>query len=153
MPGPTAAVPRCRVGPPIFAYNLRLGCRSLPWSKGACNEAQVRGSIPILWSQSPNLKYKIPIRIAAPGKADHAFATHIRSLVENYKVRGQLPAGGVWLGKCLATAPWEAAWRALPLRHRFDTFLTYCFSAAFVTMLTTRLPKCNFVSQEGQIMQ
>lgn len=46
---------------------------------------QVRGSIPVLWSQSPNLKYKIPIRIAAPGKADGAFAGHVRGLVEKYK--------------------------------------------------------------------
>lgn len=46
---------------------------------------QVRGSIPILWSQSPNLKYKIPIRIASPGKADGPFSSHIRGLVERYK--------------------------------------------------------------------
>lgn len=48
---------------------------------------QVRGSIPVLWSQTPNLTYKIPIRIAAPGKADSPFAGHVRNLVENYKVR------------------------------------------------------------------
>ena len=50
--------------------------------------AQVRGSIPVLWSQTPNLKYKIPIRIAAPGKADGPFAAHVRNLVEAYKVGG-----------------------------------------------------------------
>lgn len=54
----------------------------------ALAQLQVRGSIPILWSQSPNLKYKIPIRIAPPGRADAAFASHVRSLVETYKVRG-----------------------------------------------------------------
>lgn len=45
---------------------------------------QVRGSIPLLWSQSPNLKYKIPITIAPKERSDPVFAAHIRSLTERY---------------------------------------------------------------------
>ncbi|KAL4539610.1 hypothetical protein Ndes2526A_g02636 [Nannochloris sp. 'desiccata'] len=45
---------------------------------------QVRGSIPLLWSQSPNLKYKIPITIGAPGKCETTLAAHARQLTDRY---------------------------------------------------------------------
>jgi hypothetical protein len=45
---------------------------------------QVRGSIPLLWSQSPNLKYKIPITIGAPGKCEPTLAAHARQLTDRY---------------------------------------------------------------------
>lgn len=45
---------------------------------------QVRGSIPVLWSQSPNLKYKIPISIAAPSKCEATVAAHAEQLCEKY---------------------------------------------------------------------
>lgn len=48
---------------------------------------QVRGSIPLLWSQAPCLKYKIPILIAPPSRSQPAFEEHARALVKGYKVR------------------------------------------------------------------
>jgi hypothetical protein len=45
---------------------------------------QVRGSIPLLWNQSPNLKYKIPITIGPPGKYEPTLAAHARQLTERY---------------------------------------------------------------------
>ncbi|KAL4421843.1 hypothetical protein ABPG77_001325 [Micractinium sp. CCAP 211/92] len=45
---------------------------------------QVRGSIPLLWSQTPCLKYKIPIRIAPPARSDPVFAEHARQLIQGY---------------------------------------------------------------------
>ena len=47
----------------------------------------MRGSIPLLWSQTPCLKYKIPIRIAPPSRNDPVFATHARALADGYKAR------------------------------------------------------------------
>ena len=47
---------------------------------------QVRGSIPLLWSQTPCLKYKIPIRIAPPSRSDPVFAEHARELADGYQV-------------------------------------------------------------------
>lgn len=46
---------------------------------------QVRGSIPLLWCQTPCLKYKIPIRIAPPARCDPVFAAHARELIQGYK--------------------------------------------------------------------
>ncbi|KAL4856549.1 Phosphoinositide phosphatase SAC7 [Chlorella vulgaris] len=46
---------------------------------------QVRGSIPLLWSQAPCLKYKIPILIAPPSRSQPAFEEHARALVKGYK--------------------------------------------------------------------
>lgn len=45
---------------------------------------QVRGSIPLLWSQSPNLKYKIPIRIGPHTTISPVFAAHIDNLLTKY---------------------------------------------------------------------
>ncbi|EFN52170.1 hypothetical protein CHLNCDRAFT_59012 [Chlorella variabilis] len=85
----------------------RVGCRQ--WRRGSDLEAavanfveseqlivvdggavqaafvQVRGSIPLLWSQTPCLKYKIPIRIAPPSRSQPVFAGHARDLIQGYK--------------------------------------------------------------------
>jgi len=45
---------------------------------------QVRGSIPLMWSQAPNLKYKIPITIAPPSKSVEAFNNHMSHLTQRY---------------------------------------------------------------------
>lgn len=45
---------------------------------------QVRGSIPLLWSQSPNLKYKIPILLAPPSRSNSVFAAHARHLLARH---------------------------------------------------------------------
>ncbi len=47
---------------------------------------QVRGSIPIMWSQIPNIKYKPTTRIAPPEVFAKAFDRHVNSLLEIYKV-------------------------------------------------------------------
>ena len=51
-----------------------------------CPLGQVRGSIPLLWSQTPCLKYKIPIRIAPPSRNESVFAAHAVALADGYKV-------------------------------------------------------------------
>lgn len=45
---------------------------------------QVRGSIPLLWSQIPELKYKPPTRVAPAPASAAAFGKHARSLLERY---------------------------------------------------------------------
>jgi hypothetical protein len=84
----------------------RVGCRQ--WRRGADLDAdvanfveseqlveldggavtssfvQVRGSVPVLWSQAPNLKYKIPIRLAAPTASVPVLAAHARHLATGY---------------------------------------------------------------------
>ena len=45
---------------------------------------QVRGSIPLMWSQTPNLKYKIPITIGPSGRSEAALKSHIMSLLKHY---------------------------------------------------------------------
>ena len=47
---------------------------------------QIRGSIPLLWSQIPNIKYKPPTRIAPPSAYQPAFDRHFKSLLEAYQV-------------------------------------------------------------------
>lgn len=54
---------------------------------------QVRGSIPLLWAQTPCLKYKIPIRIAPANRCEPVFAVHARELVAGYQV-GRCGRGG-----------------------------------------------------------
>jgi hypothetical protein len=49
-------------------------------------QAQVRGSIPLLWSQAPCLKYKIPIRIAPPSRYQPVFEAHAQDLAQGYQV-------------------------------------------------------------------
>ncbi|KXZ54091.1 hypothetical protein GPECTOR_5g196 [Gonium pectorale] len=45
---------------------------------------EVRGSIPLLWTQLPNIKYKPTTVIAAPGQSAPVFDKHIASLREAY---------------------------------------------------------------------
>jgi hypothetical protein len=45
---------------------------------------QVRGSIPVMWSQTPNLKYKIPISIGPSGRSEAVLKSHVSSLSQNY---------------------------------------------------------------------
>lgn len=45
---------------------------------------QVRGSIPLLWSQIPELKYKPPTKVAPPAASAAAFSKHARDLLERY---------------------------------------------------------------------
>ena len=56
--------------------------------KGAAvsSYVQVRGSIPILWSQKPNLKYKPTTRVAPPEVYGPACQQHIRRLLDIYQV-------------------------------------------------------------------
>jgi hypothetical protein len=46
---------------------------------------QVRGSIPLLWTQLPNIKYKPPTKINLDHNSAGAFDKHMQALVENYK--------------------------------------------------------------------
>jgi hypothetical protein len=45
---------------------------------------QVRGSIPIMWSQTPNLKYKIPISIGPSGRSEAVLKSHISTLSKTF---------------------------------------------------------------------
>lgn len=45
---------------------------------------QVRGSIPVMWSQTPNLKYKIPISIGPSGRSEAVMKSHINTLSKTY---------------------------------------------------------------------
>ena len=55
-----------------------------PESKTCASFVQVRGSVPIFWSQTPNLKYKIPIHIAPQSKNNDIIVTHFKKLAERY---------------------------------------------------------------------
>ena len=52
-----------------------------------CSFVQIRGSIPLLWSQIPNVKYKPPTRMSPTAATEPAFDAHVRDLLESYKVR------------------------------------------------------------------
>ncbi|GFR47701.1 hypothetical protein Agub_g9454 [Astrephomene gubernaculifera] len=45
---------------------------------------EVRGSIPLLWTQLPNIKYKPTTVIAAPGQSAHVFDAHMGALKAAY---------------------------------------------------------------------
>lgn len=45
---------------------------------------QIRGSIPVMWSQTPNLKYKIPISIGPSGRSEAALKSHVTTLSKQY---------------------------------------------------------------------
>lgn len=47
---------------------------------------QVRGSIPLLWSQIPNIKYKPTTRVSPPSAYEPAFDNHINDLLSSYQV-------------------------------------------------------------------
>jgi hypothetical protein len=51
----------------------------------------VRGSIPLLWSQIPNVKYKPPTRVALSAAYEPVFDKHIEDLLSAYQVCGGLP--------------------------------------------------------------
>ena len=59
----------------------------------------MRGSIPVRWSQAPNLQYKSPIHLAPAARTDPAFVGHVERLVADYEVRA--PRGGVCGGVCV----------------------------------------------------
>lgn len=59
---------------------------SSPKGKILSSFVQVRGSIPILWSQIPNIKYKPTTRIAPPEVFAKAFDRHVTNLLDIYKV-------------------------------------------------------------------
>eukprot|EP00878_Enallax_costatus_P012861 GHUV01013429.1.p1 GENE.GHUV01013429.1~~GHUV01013429.1.p1 ORF type:complete len:332 (+),score=94.38 GHUV01013429.1:445-1440(+) len=48
---------------------------------------QCRGSMPLLWSQIPNIKYKPTTRILDGGASTTAFDAHFDGLINKYKVR------------------------------------------------------------------
>jgi len=68
---------------------------------------QVRGSIPLMWSQIPNIKYKPTTRIAPPETFAKAFDRHVTDLLDIYKVQHLLAdskagiAGSVQCVVCL----------------------------------------------------
>ena len=51
-----------------------------------CVCLQVRGSIPLLWSQIPNVKYKPPTLLALSSAYEPAFDAHINALLSAYQV-------------------------------------------------------------------
>jgi hypothetical protein len=55
---------------------------------------QVRGSIPLLWSQIPNIKYKPTTRLLASGSpTSAAFDAHFDGLLAKYKVSSARTTG------------------------------------------------------------
>ena len=54
----------------------------------------VRGSIPLLWSQAPDMKYKPRTRVGPPSRADAAFAAHFDGLAASYGGEGGGGGGG-----------------------------------------------------------
>eukprot|EP01024_Parvocaulis_polyphysoides_P024619 TRINITY_DN2251_c0_g1_i3.p1 TRINITY_DN2251_c0_g1~~TRINITY_DN2251_c0_g1_i3.p1 ORF type:complete len:600 (+),score=83.52 TRINITY_DN2251_c0_g1_i3:369-2168(+) len=46
---------------------------------------QIRGSIPLLWTHWPNIKYKPPLEMADPTQSQSAFDKHMGQLVSMYK--------------------------------------------------------------------
>ena len=52
-----------------------------------CSFVQIRGSIPLLWSQIPNVKYKPPTKVSPAADTQPAFDAHISDLLQTYKVR------------------------------------------------------------------
>ncbi|KAK9821752.1 hypothetical protein WJX81_003319 [Elliptochloris bilobata] len=49
---------------------------------------QIRGSIPLLWSQVPNIKYKPTTSVAPPSSYEPVFDRHARNLLSTYQARG-----------------------------------------------------------------
>ncbi len=50
---------------------------------------QIRGSIPLLWSQIPSIKYKPTTRVSPPSAYEPAFDNHINDLLSSYQVNLQ----------------------------------------------------------------
>lgn len=53
---------------------------------------QIRGSIPLLWSQIPNIKYKPTTRLAPASTYKNAFDQHMGDIINSYKVKRLLTA-------------------------------------------------------------
>jgi len=52
-----------------------------------CCVTQCRGSIPLLWTQIPNIKYKPPTKLLEGAATQAAFDAHFDALLDKYKVR------------------------------------------------------------------
>lgn len=48
---------------------------------------QLRGSIPLMWSQIPNIRYKPNTRVAPLEDSERAFDAHIKDLLSTYQVQ------------------------------------------------------------------
>jgi hypothetical protein len=62
-----------------------------------CAHAQCRGSIPLLWTQLPNIKYKPPTKLLEGGVNSGAFDAHCDAILDKYKVRQKSHWIGWWL--------------------------------------------------------
>jgi hypothetical protein len=60
----------------------------------------VRGSIPLLWTQLPNIKYKPPTKINLDHNSAAAFDKHMQQLAETYKSVIAINLVGVQAGCC-----------------------------------------------------
>ena len=67
----------------LVVENSNKGSSPLPPT--VASFVQVRGSIPILWSELPNLKYKPSKAIGTPQEHEVAFTRHFDDLGERYK--------------------------------------------------------------------
>lgn len=47
---------------------------------------QLRGSIPLMWSQIPNIKYKPATQVAPLEDSERAFDNHVKGLLQSYEV-------------------------------------------------------------------
>lgn len=56
-----------------------------PSHKVVSSYVQTRGSMPLLWSQAPNIKYKPPTYVAAVNESQAPFERHISGLLELYR--------------------------------------------------------------------
>lgn len=62
---------------------------------------QLRGSIPLIWTQIPNIKYKPPTKLLPGEPSAAAFDAHVEALLAKYKVGGWSECGGSQvLGPC-----------------------------------------------------
>ncbi len=90
---------------------------------------QVRGSIPLLWTQLPNIKYKPPTKISLDHNSAGAFDKHMLELLEAYKAVIAINLVG---GDCKHT----------PQSHRPRAMLcTNAMYKCYVHMLCTQGPQ------------
>ena len=72
----------------VRAHSGPSVCPAAPCRDGLTRAApQVRGSIPLLWSQVPNIKYKPTTSVAPPSSYEPAFDRHARDLLDTYQAR------------------------------------------------------------------
>jgi hypothetical protein len=74
---------------------------------------QLRGSIPLVWTQIPNIKYKPPTKLLEGAGSAAAFDAHVEALLDKYKARGG--GGAVGGANLLLSAPAFNATRATPM--------------------------------------